>query len=153
MGLLGQGSSLGQTLQALGTIANTVSVFTGGNSFGKFSTGAMQVGSVLQSLSTGNLRQAATTVGTTNHFSPNVGKAINVIDVVRSSQRLVGNNLNNSVVSSSRTASKPWVNPDTIGQKTVNTALVAQSGKVAVDNFNSVFGPAKSPQNKNIHPW
>jgi hypothetical protein len=152
-GLLGQGSALGQTLHTLGTIANTISIITGGNSFGKFSTGAMQVGSILQSLSTGNLRQAALTVGTTNHFSPNIEKAINVIDVVRSSQRLVGNNLNNSVVSSSLTASKPWVNPDTIGQKTVNTALATQSGKVAVDNFNSVFGPATSTQNKNIQPW
>jgi len=152
-GLLGQGSALGQTLHTLGTIANTVSMITGGNSFGKFSTGGMQVGSILQSLSTGNLRRAALTVGTTHHFSPNVEKEINVIDVVRSSQRLVGNNLNNSVVSSSLTASKPWVNPDTIGQKTVNTALATYRGKVAVNNFNSVFGPAAPPQNKNIQPW
>ena len=152
-GLLPQGSVLGQSLQALGALGSAVSVITGGGSFGKFSTGATQLGSVVQSLATGNLRQAALTVGTTNHFSPNVEKAINIIDVVRSTQRVTGNNLNNSVVSSSQTSTKPWVNPDTIGTKNVNTTFPTVNGRVAVDTYNEVFGPPVRTQNKNIQPW
>ena len=99
------------------------------------------------------MRQAALTVGTTNHFSPNVEKAINIIDVVRSTQRVTGNNLNNSVVSSSQTSTKPWVNPDTIGTKNVNTTFPTVNGRVAVDTYNEVFGPPVRTQNKNIQPW
>ena len=70
-----------------------------------------------------------------------------------SSQRLVGSNFNNSVVSSSRGAAKPWVNPDSLGNKTVNTTLPTTQGKIAPRSFNKTFGPESSPQNKNIHSW
>ena len=150
-------SGLNQTLQTLSTVASVVNVVAGGNSFGKFSTGASTLANVAQGLSTGNLRQAALAVGTQTHFSPNVGKAITVIDMVKASQstsqRLVGSNFNNSVVSSSRGAAKPWVNPDSLGNKTVNTTLLTTQGKIAATSFNKTFGPATSTQNNNIHPW
>lgn len=150
-------SGLNQTLQTLSTVASVVNVVAGGNSFGKFSTGASTLANVAQGLSTGNLRQAALAVGTQTHFSPNVGKAITVIDMVKASQstsqRLVGSNFNNSVVSSSRGAAKPWVNPDSLGNKTVNTTLLTTEGKIAATSFNKTFGPASSTQNNNIHPW
>jgi hypothetical protein len=155
--LPGSMAGLNQTLQTLSTVASVVNVVAGGNSFGKFSTGASTLANVVQGLSTGNLKQTALAVGSQTHFSPNVGKAITIIDMVKASQstsqRLVGSNFNNSVVSSSRGAAKPWVNPDSLGNKTVNTTLLTTQGKLAATSFNKTFGPAASTQNKNIHPW
>lgn len=147
---LGQGLSV--LTQAAG-IMNTVNQVTGGNVFGKFSTGANTIGNVARALQTGSLRNAALEVGRTRHFNPQIGRTASLIDAMvvanSNSNRLSGSNFNNAVVSSSRTASKPWVNPDTLGNKTQNTVIASAS----VDTFNDTFGPATPTQNANVSIW
>lgn len=165
-------SGLNQGLAGLNAISQVVSIFAGGNSFGKFSTGLRTLGNISQALATADLRRVAIEVGRTGGvFAPKVsspvpftrqgnvarGSGLSVIDVITAvnalSRRVAGSNLNNTVVSSSRTAAKPWVNPDVLGLKTVNTGFISTNDSLSSGVFNNTFGPRRSVQNQNIRGW
>lgn len=169
----GLSAGLNQGLAGLNAISQVVNTFTGGGSFGQFSTGASTLGNISRALATADLRQMAISVGVTGGvFAPrtspvpftrqgNIDRSarsgLGAIDAITAanaiSRRVAGSNLNNSVVSSSRTAAKPWVNPDAPGLKTVHTGFVTTNNALSSSTFNSCFGPQRVVQNRNIRGW
>lgn len=164
---LGLGASeLNQGLPGLNAISRVVNISVGGGSFGHFSTGASTLGNIAQALASANLRQIAIAVGRAGGiFAPRATSVplhgqrsgLGAIDVIMAinalSRRGAGSNLNNSVVSSSRTAAKPWVNPDAPGLKTIHTGFVTTNNSLSSGVFNNTFGPQRVVQNRNIRGW